>query len=111
MNIKNVLGTFNISSWIWPVIVAGSLAGLLYMTITLKSENDQLAKDIKELQADIKKVKETNNTNTVIYVEQKGKDQQLMKDAGRKDLLFKKPGLIEIKINKSFEEYMEEFEK
>ncbi|ALF01760.1 hypothetical protein [Klebsiella phage Kp_GWPR59] len=100
-----------LTSLVWPVIVALSLAGLLYMTITLKSENDQLAKDIKELQADIKKVKETNNTNTVIYVEQKGKDQQLVKDAGRKDLLFKKPGLIEIKINKSFEEYMAEYDK
>lgn len=100
-----------LTSLVWPVIVALSLAGLLYMTITLKSENDQLAKDIKELQADIKKVKETNNTNTVIYVEQKAKDQQLMKDAGRKDLLFKKPGLIEIKINKSFEEYMAEYDK
>ncbi|WP_426770714.1 hypothetical protein [Enterobacter cloacae complex sp. 363J6] len=100
-----------LTSLVWPVIVALSLAGLLYMTITLKSENDQLAKDIKELQADIKKVKETNNTNTVIYVEQKAKDQQLMKDAGRKDLLFKKPGLIEIKINKSFDEYMKDFEK
>lgn len=100
-----------LTSLVWPVIVALSLAGLLYMTITLKSENDQLAKDIKELQADIKKVKETNNTNTVIYVEQKAKDQQLVKDAGRKDLLFKKPGLIEIKINKSFEEYMRDFEK
>ncbi|QUL77001.1 I-spanin [Escherichia phage UPEC03] len=100
-----------LTSLVWPVIVALSLAGLLYMTITLKSENDQLAKDIKELQADIKKVKETNNTNTVIYVEQKAKDQQLVKDAGRKDLLFKKPGLIEIKINKSFEEYMAEYDK
>ncbi|WOL25222.1 Rz-like spanin [Klebsiella phage iPHaGe-KPN-11i] len=100
-----------LTSLVWPVLVALSLAGLLYMTITLKSENDQLAKDIKELQADIKKVKETNNTNTVIYVEQKAKDQQLVKDAGRKDLLFKKPGLIEIKINKSFEEYMRDFEK
>lgn len=100
-----------LTSLVWPVIVAMSLAGLLYMTITLKSENDQLTKDIKELQADIKKVKETNNTNTVIYVEQKGKDQQLVKDAGRKDLLFKKPGLIEIKINKSFEEYMAEYDK
>lgn len=99
-----------LTSLVWPVLVALSLAGLLYMTITLKSENDQLAKDIKELQADIKKVKETNNTNTVIYVEQKAKDQQLVKDAGRKDLLFKKPGLIEIKINKSFEEYMRDFE-
>lgn len=47
----------------------------------------------------------------MIYVEQKGKDQQLVKDAGRKDLLFKKPGLIEIKINKSFEEYMAEYDK
>ena len=100
-----------LTSLVWPVLVALSLAGLLYMTITLKSENDQLAKDIKEVQADIKKVKETNNTNTVIYVEQKAKDQQLVKDAGRKDLLFKKPGLIEIKINKSFEEYMRDFEK
>lgn len=100
-----------LTSLVWPVLVALSLAGLLYMTITLKSENDQLAKDIKELQDDIKKVKETNNTNTVIYVEQKAKDQQLVKDAGRKDLLFKKPGLIEIKINKSFEEYMRDFEK
>ena len=100
-----------LTSLVWPVLVALSLAGLLYMTITLKSENDQLAKDIKELQADIKKVKETNNTNTVIYVEQKAKDQQLVKDAGRKNLLFKKPGLIEIKINKSFEEYMRDFEK
>lgn len=100
-----------LTSLVWPVIVALSLAGLLYMTITLKSENDQLAKDIKELRDDIKKVKETNNTNTVIYVEQKAKDQQLVKDAGRKDLLFKKPGLIEIKINKSFEEYMQEFEQ
>ncbi|WP_431608357.1 hypothetical protein [Enterobacter asburiae] len=100
-----------LTSLVWPVLVALSLAGLLYMSITLKSENDQLAKDIKELQADIKKVKETNNTNTVIYVEQKAKDQQLVKDAGRKDLLFKKPGLIEIKINKSFEEYMRDFEK
>lgn len=100
-----------LTSLVWPVIVALSLAGLLYMTVTLKSENDQLAKDIKELQDDIKKVKETNNTNTVIYVEQKAKDQQLMKDAGRKDLLFKKPGLIEIKINKSFEEYMAEYDK
>ena len=100
-----------LTSLVWPVLVALSLAGLLYMTITLKSENDQLAKDIKELQADIKKVKETNNTNTVIYVEQKAKDQQLVKDAGRKDLLFKKPGLIEIKINKSFEDYMRDFEK
>lgn len=100
-----------LTSLVWPVLVALSLAGLLYMTITLKSENDQLAKDIKELQDDIKKVKETNNTNTVIYVEQKAKDQQLVKDAGRKDLLFKKPGLIEIKINKSFEEYMAEYDK
>lgn len=100
-----------LSSLVWPVIVALSLAGLLYMTITLKTENNQLAKDIKELRDDVKKVKETNNTNTVIYVQQKGKDQQLVKDAGRKDLLFKKPGLIEIKINKSFEEYMAEYEK
>ncbi|ADJ55373.1 hypothetical protein Lw1_gp070 [Escherichia phage Lw1] len=100
-----------LTSLVWPVLVALSLAGLLYMTITLKSENDQLAKDIKELRDDVKKVKETNNTNTVIYVEQKAKDQQLVKDAGRKDLLFKKPGLIEIKINKSFEEYMRDFEK
>lgn len=46
-----------LTSLVWPVIVALSLAGLLYMTITLKSENDQLAKDIKELQADIKKSK------------------------------------------------------
>ncbi|UIW11434.1 MAG: hypothetical protein [Enterobacter phage ENC7] len=100
-----------LSSLVWPVIVALSLAGLLYMTITLKTENNKLAKDIKELRDDVKKVKETNNTNTVIYVQQKGKDQQLVKDAGRKDLLFKKPGLIEIKINKSFEEYMAEYEK
>ena len=100
-----------LTSLVWPVIVALSLAGLLYMTITLKTENNQLAKDIKELRDDVKKVKETNNTNTVIYVEQKAKDQQLVKDAGRKDLLFKKPGLIEIKINKSFEEYMRDFEK
>lgn len=100
-----------LTSLVWPVLVALSLAGLLYMTITLKSENDQLAKDIKELRDDVKKVKKTNNTNTVIYVEQKAKDQQLVKDAGRKDLLFKKPGLIEIKINKSFEEYMRDFEK
>lgn len=100
-----------LSSLVWPVIVALSLAGLLYMTVTLKTENNKLAKDIKELRDDVKKVKETNNTNTVIYVQQKGKDQQLVKDAGRKDLLFKKPGLIEIKINKSFEEYMAEYEK
>lgn len=100
-----------LTSLVWPVIVGISLISLFYITVDTKIENSQLAKDIKELRNDIKKVKETNNTNTVIYVEQKAKDQQLVKDAGRKDLLFKKPGLIEIKINKSFEEYMEEFEK
>ena len=101
----------DIKSWAWPLIVACSLIALFYIAVDTKIENRQLSNDIKALQADIKKVKETNNTNTVIYVEQKAKDQQLVKDAGRKDLLFKKPGLIEIKINKSFEEYMEEFDK
>lgn len=107
----NIPAMPKLSSLVWPVIVALSLAGLLYMTITLKADNIKLTKDIATIQADIKKVKETNNTNTVIYVEQKAKDQQLVKDAGRKDLLFKKPGLIEIKINKSFDEYMQEYEK
>ncbi|QYC51198.1 i-spanin [Klebsiella phage vB_KpnM-VAC66] len=111
MNIKSILGMINIKSWIWPIIVACSLIALFYIAVDTKIENRQLSKDIKALQADIKKVKETNNSNTVIYVEQKGKDQQLVKDAGRKDLLFKKPGLIEIKINKSFEEYMAEYDK
>ncbi len=100
-----------ISSWVWPVIVGLSLIALFYITVDTKIENASLRKDIKSLQDDVKKVKETNTSNTVIYVEQKGKDQQLVKDAGRKDLLFKKPGLIEIKINKSFEEYMAEYDK
>lgn len=99
-----------ISSWVWPVIVGLSLIALFYIAVDTKIENASLRKDIKSLQDDVKKVKETNTSNTVIYVEQKGKDQQLVKDAGRKDLLFKKPGLIEIKINKSFEEYMRDFE-
>lgn len=107
----NIPAMPKLSSLAWPVIVALSLAGLLYMTVTLKADNIKLTEDIATIQADIKKVKETNNTNTVIYVEQKAKDQQLVKDAGRKDLLFKKPGLIEIKINKSFDEYMQEYEK
>ncbi|WKC55074.1 hypothetical protein R61_183 [Klebsiella phage R6_1] len=101
----------NIKSWIWPIIVACSLIALFYIAVDTKIENASLRKDIKSLQDDVKKVKETNTSNTVIYVEQKGKDQQLVKDAGRKDLLFKKPGLIEIKINKSFEEYMAEYDK
>lgn len=100
-----------ISSWVWPVIVGLSLIALFYIAVDTKIENASLHKDIKSLQDDVKKVKETNTSNTVIYVEQKGKDQQLVKDAGRKDLLFKKPGLIEIKINKSFEEYMAEYDK
>lgn len=100
-----------ISSWVWPVIVGLSLIALFYIAVDTKIENASLRKDIKSLQDDVKKVKETNTSNTVIYVEQKGKDQQLVKDAGRKDLLFKKPGLIEIKINKSFEEYMAEYDK
>lgn len=107
----NIPALPKLSSLVWPVIVGLSLIALFYITVDTKIENRQLSNDIKALQADIKKVKETNNTNTVIYVEQKAKDQQLVKDAGRKDLLFKKPGLIEIKINKSFEEYMEEFDK
>ena len=100
-----------ISSWVWPVIVGLFLIALFYIAVDTKIENASLRKDIKSLQDDVKKVKETNTSNTVIYVEQKGKDQQLVKDAGRKDLLFKKPGLIEIKINKSFEEYMAEYDK
>lgn len=100
-----------ISSWVWPVIVGLSLIAIFYIAVDTKIENASLRKDIKSLQDDVKKVKETNTSNTVIYVEQKGKDQQLVKDAGRKDLLFKKPGLIEIKINKSFEEYMAEYDK
>lgn len=100
-----------ISSWVWPVIVGLSLIALFYIAVDTKIENASLRKDIKSLQDDVKKVKETNTSNTVIYVEQKGKDHQLVKDAGRKDLLFKKPGLIEIKINKSFEEYMAEYDK
>ncbi|AIK68005.1 MAG: hypothetical protein RR212_00155 [Bacteroidales bacterium] len=107
----NIPALPKLSSLVWPVIVGLSLIALFYIAVDTKIENRQLSNDIKALQADIKKVKETNNTNTVIYVEQKAKDQQLVKDAGRKDLLFKKPGLIEIKINKSFEEYMEEFDK
>ncbi|QIW86175.1 hypothetical protein PKP2_123 [Klebsiella phage P-KP2] len=87
------------------------MIALFYIAVDTKIENASLRKDIKSLQDDVKKVKETNTSNTVIYVEQKGKDQQLVKDAGRKDLLFKKPGLIEIKINKSFEEYMAEYDK
>ncbi|ADE34894.1 hypothetical protein KP15_62 [Klebsiella phage KP15] len=100
-----------ISSWVWPVIVGLSLIALFYIAVDTKIENASLRKDIKSLQDDVKKVKETNTSNTVIYVEQKSKDQQLVKDAGRKHLLFEKPGLIEIKINKSFDEYMQEFEK
>lgn len=111
MNIKSILGMINIKSWIWPIIVACSLIALFYIAVDTKIENASLRKDIKSLQDDVKKVKETNTSNTVIYVEQKSKDQQLVKDAGRKDLLFKKPGLIEIKINKSFEEYMAEYDK
>nr|HDI1683904.1 hypothetical protein [Klebsiella pneumoniae] len=111
MNIKSILGMINIKSWIWPIIVACSLIALFYIAVDTKIENASLRKDIKSLQDDVKKVKETNTSNTVIYVEQKGKDQQLVKDAGRKDLLFKKTGLIEIKINKSFEEYMAEYDK
>ncbi|WP_349043681.1 hypothetical protein, partial [Brucella melitensis] len=78
-----------ISSWVWPVIVGLSLIALFYIAVDTKIENASLRKDIKSLQDDVKKVKETNTSNTVIYVEQKGKDQQLVKDAGRKDLLFK----------------------
>lgn len=100
-----------ISSWVWPVIVGLSLIALFYIAVDTKIENASLRKDIKSLQDDVKKVKETNTSNTVIYVEQKSKDQQLVKDAGHKHLLFEKPGLIEIKINKSFDEYMQEFEK
>lgn len=100
-----------ISSLVWPVIVGISLISLFYIAVDTKIENKQLREDLTTLQNDVKKVKETNNTNTVIYVEQKGKDQQLIKDSGRKHLLFEKPGLIEIKINKSFDEYMQEYDK
>ncbi|UQJ95282.1 hypothetical protein IANJMKHF_00377 [Klebsiella phage CPRSA] len=82
MNIKSILGMININSWIWPIIVACSLIALFYIAVDTKIENASLRKDIKSLQDDVKKVKETNTSNTVIYVEQKSKDQQLVKDAG-----------------------------
>jgi len=100
-----------LSSLVWPLIVASSLAALFYMTVSAKIENNQLKQDITKLNQDIKAVKETNTGNTIYYVEAKAADQQLLKDAGRKHLLFEKPGLVEIKINKSFDEYMKEFDK
>ncbi|QFR55659.1 hypothetical protein JC221_013 [Yersinia phage JC221] len=100
-----------LSSLVWPGMIALSLIGLFYLTVTTKIENSQLKEDISQLQKDIKAVKETNTGNTVYYVEAKSADQQLIKDSGRKQLLFEKPGLIEIKINKSFDDYMREFDK
>jgi hypothetical protein len=100
-----------LSSLVWPLIVASSLAALFYMTVNAKIENSQLKDDIAQMQKDIKAVKETNTGNTVYYVQAKSQDQKLIKDASRKQLLFEKPGLIEIKINKSFDEYMKEYDK
>ena len=100
-----------LSSLVWPGLVALSLIALFYMTVTTKIENSKLKDDIAKIQKDIEAVQKTDKTNTVYYVEAKSKDQKLIKDSGRKDLLFEKPGLIEIKINKSFDEYMQDFEK
>lgn len=100
-----------LSSLVWPGIIALSLIALFYMTITTKIENNELRNDIEKLNNDIVAVKKTNTGNTVYYVQAKAADQKLIKDSGRKQLLFEKPGLIEIKINKSFDEYMQDFEK
>lgn len=101
----------SLSSMVWPVIVALSLAGLLYMTITLKADNIELTKKIDSLSKQITASQKVNTENNNLTEKNNQADKQLMKDAGRSELLFKKPTLIERKINTSFDLYMQEFDK
>ena len=101
----------SLSSMVWPVIVALSLAGLLYMTITLKADNIELTKKIDSLSKQITASQKVNTDNNTLTEKNNQADKQLMKDAGRSELLFKKPTLIERKINTSFDLYMQEFDK
>lgn len=101
----------SVGSMVWPLIVAGSLAALLYMTISLKADNIELTKKINDLSKQVTASQKTNTTNTGLYEKAKKDDAQLIKDAGRSQLLFKKPSLIELKINNSFDLYMQDFDK
>ncbi|QPI18023.1 hypothetical protein POP12_231 [Pectobacterium phage POP12] len=93
------------------IIAALLIIGLSYVAFNQFTTNRELNKKIDALNDKVTAVEKTNKTTNHYYYEQKTKDQQLIKDAGRSQLLFDKPGLVEIKINNSFDLYMEEFNK
>ena len=101
----------SLTSLVWPLIVAGSLAALLYMTISLKADNIELTKKMDALSKQVTASQKVNTDNNTLTEKNNKADKQLMKDAGRSELLFKKPTLIERKINTSFDLYMQEFDK
>lgn len=108
----------SLTSLVWPAIVLGALVALFYIAVSTKIANSDLKRDVGELktqltamQAQVDKAAVTNTGNTIIYEQAKKDDQQLLKDAGRSHLLIAKPGLVEIKINKSFDDYMSSFDQ
>lgn len=112
------LPKISFTSLVWPGIVISALVALFYIALSTKMANNDLKHDIAglktqitTLQTQIDTAAATNTTNTTYYVENKQQDQQLIKDSGRSKLLLAKPGLVEIKINKSFDDYMKEFDK
>lgn len=107
-----------LSSLVWPSFVALSLIGLFCVNVYLVKDNTQIKADnaalkttLEQLKSQVSIVQSTNNLNTVLYSGGKKSDQNLIKNAARQDLLFKKPGLIENKINDSFNKYMQDFDK
>lgn len=108
----------SLTSLVWPVIVGSALVALFYVAVSTKIANNDLKRDVGELktqlvsmQAQIDRAATTNTGNTIIYQQAKKDDQQLLKDAGRSHLLIAKPGLVEIKINKSFDDYIKGFDE
>ncbi|QDH49227.1 hypothetical protein PHYNN_129 [Pantoea phage Phynn] len=111
------LPKINLTSLVWPGIVLSALVALFYITMSTKMDNQNLKNEIDGLnikittmQTQIDRAAAVNVQNSPIYTENKKKDQQLIKDSGRSKLVLEKPGLVEIKINKSFDQFMKDFE-
>lgn len=107
-----------LSDLVWPGIVALSLIALFTFAVHITKQNTQLTDQVNSLNTridnlkkEVDQAKQTNDKNTGLYTGDKKADVQLIKSSGRKDLLFEKPGLIELKINDSFDTYMQDFDK